>query len=62
VPSLDVGAGGAWETPLVSIDGSVTYAMGNPYQTAAAAVADPAVDFYTDSDVNLEATTGKLRW
>ena len=26
--------GGAWETPLVSGDGSVTYGIGNPYQTA----------------------------
>ena len=62
VRSLGVGAGGAWETPLVSPDGSVTYGIGNPYQTAAAAIAHPAVDLYTDSDVNLDAATGKLRW
>ena len=62
VRSLGVGAGGAWETPLVSRDGSVTYGIGNPYQTAAAAIAHPAVDLYTDSDVNLDAATGKLRW
>ena len=62
VQSLGVGAGGAWETPLVSTDGSVTYGIGNPYQTAAAAIAHPAVDLYTDSDVNLDAATGKLRW
>jgi outer membrane protein assembly factor BamB len=62
VQSLGIGAGGAWETPLVSTDGSVTYGIGNPYQTAAAAIAHPAVDLYTDSDVNLDATTGKLRW
>jgi len=62
VRSLGVGAGGAWETPLVGGDGSVTYGIGNPYQTAAAAIAHPAVDLYTDSDVNLDATTGKLRW
>ncbi|HTU87304.1 MAG TPA: PQQ-binding-like beta-propeller repeat protein [Solirubrobacteraceae bacterium] len=62
VQSLGVGAGGAWETPLVSADGSVTYGTGNPYQTAAAAIAHPAVDLYTDSDVNLNAATGKLRW
>ena len=29
---------------------------------AAAAIAHPAVDLYTDSDVNLDAATGKLRW
>jgi outer membrane protein assembly factor BamB len=62
VQSLGVGAGGAWETPLVSDDGSVTYGIGNPYQTPAAAIAHPAVDLYTDSDVNLDAATGKLRW
>ena len=62
VQSLGVGSGGAWETPLVSGDGSVTYGIGNPYQTAAAAIAHPAVDLYTDSDVNLDAATGKLRW
>ena len=62
VQALGVGAGGAWETPLVSPDGSVTYGIGNPYQTAAAAIAHPAADLYTDSDVNLDAATGKLRW
>jgi alcohol dehydrogenase (cytochrome c) len=62
VQSLGVGAGGAWETPLVSGNGSVTYGIGNPYQTPAAAIAHPAVGLYTDSDVNLDAATGKLRW
>jgi alcohol dehydrogenase (cytochrome c) len=62
VQSLGVGSGGAWETPLVSGDGSVTYGIGNPYQTPAAAIAHPAVDLYTDSDVNLDAATGRLRW
>jgi alcohol dehydrogenase (cytochrome c) len=62
VQTLGLGAGGAWETPLVSGDGSVTYGIGNPYQTAAAAIAHPAADLYTDSDVNLDAATGKLRW
>ncbi len=62
VRSLGLGAGGAWETPLVSGDGSVTYGIGNPYQTAAAAIAHPAVALYTDSDVNLNAASGKLRW
>ncbi len=62
VQSLGVGAGGAWETPLVSGDGSVTYGIGNPYQTPAAAIARPAAELYTDSDVNLDAATGKLRW
>ncbi len=62
VQALGIGAGGAWETPLVGSDGSVTYGTGNPYQTPAAAIAHPARDLYTDSDVNLDAATGKLRW
>jgi len=62
VQSLGLGSGGAWETPLVSGDGSVTYGIGNPYQTPAAAIAHPATDLYTDSDVNLDAVTGRLRW
>ena len=62
VRALGLGGGGAWETPLVSGDGSVTYGIGNPYQTAAAAIAHPAANLYTDSDVNLDAATGKLRW
>jgi outer membrane protein assembly factor BamB len=62
VQALGLGGGGAWETPLVGRDGSVTYGIGNPYQTAAEAIAHPAADLYTDSDVNLDAATGKLRW
>ncbi|MGH9099225.1 MAG: PQQ-binding-like beta-propeller repeat protein [Acidimicrobiales bacterium] len=62
VKALGLGAGGAWETPLVGTDGSVTYGIGNPYQRAAEAVAHPARQLYTDSDVNLTAATGKLRW
>jgi alcohol dehydrogenase (cytochrome c) len=62
VQALGVGSGGAWETPLVGDDGSVTYGIGNPYQSPAAASAHPAADLYTDSDVNLDAATGKLRW
>ena len=62
VQSLGLGSGGAWETPLVSDDGSVTYGIGNPYQTPAGAIAHPSQQLYTDSDVNLDAATGKLRW
>jgi alcohol dehydrogenase (cytochrome c) len=62
VRALGLGGGGAWETPLVGSDGSVTYGIGNPYQTAAQAIAHPAADLYTDSDVNLDAATGRLRW
>jgi outer membrane protein assembly factor BamB len=62
VKALGLGAGGAWETPLVSADGSVTYGTGNPYQTPAYAMSHPAAMPYTDSDVNLDAATGKLRW
>jgi outer membrane protein assembly factor BamB len=62
VRSVGLGAGGAWETPLVSGDGSVTFGIGNPYQSPAAAIAHPSAALYTDSDVNLDAATGKLRW
>ena len=62
VKTLGLGSGGAWDTPLVGADGSVTFGTGNPYQTAAAAIAHPAAQLYTDSDVNLDAATGKLRW
>jgi alcohol dehydrogenase (cytochrome c) len=55
-------AGGAWDTPLVGTDGSVTYGIGNPYQSVASAFAHPTNLLYTDSDVNLNAATGKLRW
>jgi outer membrane protein assembly factor BamB len=62
VASVGLGSGGTWETPLVGSDGSVTYGIGNPYQTPAAAMAHPSAQLYTNSDVNLDATTGKLRW
>jgi alcohol dehydrogenase (cytochrome c) len=62
VNSLGVGAGGAWETPLVNSDGTVTFGTGNPYQTPAGATNSPARLLYTDSDVTLDAATGKLRW
>jgi alcohol dehydrogenase (cytochrome c) len=62
VQSLGVGSGGAWETPLVGNDGSVTFGTGNPYQSIAAAVQHPAAQLYTDSAVNLDGATGKLRW
>jgi outer membrane protein assembly factor BamB len=60
--SVGVGSGGAWETPLVGSDGSVTFGIGNPYQSAATAIASPSAQLYTDSDVNLDAATGRLRW
>jgi outer membrane protein assembly factor BamB len=62
VQSLGLGAGGAWETPLVSPDGSVTFGTGNPYQTFASAISSPGKLLYTDSVVKLNAATGKLRW
>lgn len=62
VKALGLGTGGAWETPLVGTDGSVTYGTGNPYQRATDAIHHPARQLYTDSDVNLTAATGKLRW
>jgi outer membrane protein assembly factor BamB len=62
VQAIGAGAGGAWETPLVGRDGSVTFGIGNPYQSAAAAIASPSKELYSDSDVSLDAATGKLRW
>jgi outer membrane protein assembly factor BamB len=62
VRSIGLGSGGAWETPLVGRDGSVTYGIGNPYQSPATAMAHPSAQLYTDSDVNLDAATGQLRW
>ena len=62
VTAIGLGSGGAWETPLVLPDGSVTYGIGNPYQSPASALAHPAAQLYTDSEVNLDARTGKLRW
>jgi alcohol dehydrogenase (cytochrome c) len=56
------GSGGAWETPLAGSDGSVTFGTGNAYQSAAEAIAHPSPWLYTDSEVNLDAATGKLRW
>jgi alcohol dehydrogenase (cytochrome c) len=62
VEALGVGTGGAWETPLVASNGSVTFGIGNPYQSAASAIDYPSRQLYTDSDINLDAATGKLRW
>lgn len=62
VKSIGIGAGGAWQTPLVGTDGSVTFGIGNPYQSPDSAAAHPSAQLYTDSDVNLDAATGKLRW
>ena len=62
VRAVGVGSGGAWETPLVGSDGSVTFGIGNPYQSIGSAIAYPSRQLYTDSEVNLDAGTGKLRW
>ena len=62
VQALGLGSGGAWETPLVGSDGSVTFGIGNPYQSIGSAIAYPSRQLYTDSEVNLDAATGKLRW
>jgi alcohol dehydrogenase (cytochrome c) len=62
VQALGLGSGGAWETPLVGSDGSVTFGIGNPYQSIAEAIAHPSRQLYTDSAVHLDAATGKLRW
>ena len=60
--ALGLGSGGAWETPLIGTDGSVTFGTGNPYQSIGDAISHPAAVLYTNSEVNLDAATGKLRW
>ena len=62
VRALGLGSGGAWETPLVGSDGSVTFGIGNPYQSIGSAIEYPSRQLYTDSAVNLDAAAGKLRW
>jgi alcohol dehydrogenase (cytochrome c) len=57
-----VPTGGAWEPPLVGSDGSVTFGIGNPYESPATAIAHPSRLLYNDSEVNLDAATGKLNW
>ena len=41
VATLGLGSGGAWETPLVGSDGSVTFGIGNPYQSIGEAINAP---------------------
>ena len=62
VDALGLGSGGAWQTPLVGSDGSVTFGIGNPYQSIGEAITHPARQLYTDSELNLDAATGALRW
>ena len=62
VQALGLGSGGAWEPPLVGADGSVTFGTGNPYQSIGEAIEHPSRQLYTDSEVNLDAATGQLRW
>jgi outer membrane protein assembly factor BamB len=62
VKALGLGAGGAWETPLVNPNGTVTFGIGNPYQSVGEAYAQPARLLYSDSDVTLNAATGTLNW
>jgi glucose dehydrogenase len=62
VRTLGLGSGGAWEPPLVGNNGSLTFGIGNPYQSIGSAISDPSRQLYTDSEVNLDSATGKLRW
>ncbi len=62
VKAVGLGSGGAWETPLVSANGTVTFGTGNPYQSAASAIADPSAQLYTDSEVTVNGATGRLLW
>jgi alcohol dehydrogenase (cytochrome c) len=62
VNALGLGSGGAWETPLVGTDGTVTFGTGNPYQSIGEAISHPSQQLYTDSEVNLSASTGRLNW
>ena len=45
---FSVRLGRAWETPLVGSDGSVTFDIGNPYQSIGQAIARPSRRLYTD--------------
>jgi hypothetical protein len=58
VTTLGVGAGGAWETPLVGADGSVTFGIGNPYQYLYTAIEDPARMLYCYGRRRSASTTG----
>lgn len=60
--SRAVPGGGAWDTPLAGSAGSVTFGTGNPYRSTALAIARPSRQLYTDSDVDLDGATGRLRW
>ncbi len=40
----------------------MTFGIGNPYQSIGQAIAHPSRQLYTDSEVNLDAATGRLRW
>jgi alcohol dehydrogenase (cytochrome c) len=60
--SRTVPGGGAWDTPLAGSAGSVTFGTGNPYRSTAVAIAHPSRQLYTDSDVDLDGATGRLRW
>ena len=40
----------------------MTYGIGNPYESPASAIRHPSAQLYTNSDVKLDATTGRLRW
>jgi outer membrane protein assembly factor BamB len=62
VSALGLGSGGAWEPPLIGSDGSVTFGTGNPYESIGSAIAHPSRALYTDSLLNLDAATGRLRW
>jgi alcohol dehydrogenase (cytochrome c) len=62
VKAVGLGSGGAWETPLVGGDGTVTFGTGNPYQSIGQAISHPSRQLYTDSEVTLDAATGRLRW
>jgi glucose dehydrogenase len=60
--ALTAGGGGAWETPLVNANGSVSFGIGNPYQSEEGAMSTPSKALYTDSVVNFNAATGTLNW
>jgi outer membrane protein assembly factor BamB len=54
--------GGSWYPPAIGPDGTVYIGIGNMYQPASVALADPGRRLYTDSTVALDGSTGKLRW
>jgi outer membrane protein assembly factor BamB len=56
-----LGTGGAWNTPAIGPDGTVYFAIANPYRSINQAINHPTKLLYNDSTVAL-TPSGRLRW